>query len=334
MGARKPLTSEEWAERVKALTDQLEAGIAELFTSDRYMAYLQAMSKFHRYSYGNIMLILWQRPSASRVAGFQKWKQFGRHVKAKEHGIQILAPCPYQSWEKQDKVDPVSQRPVIGADGRPVQEWVRVERRGYKIEYVYDITQTEGREMPEIVCELSGDVEQYEAICAALRELSPVPIEFGPLPEGVKGKYSHTEQKITIRPDMSQKQTLKTMIHEIAHSILHALPVENGIITGVPDKSRPRREVEAESVAYVVCQHFGIDTSDYTFGYVAGWSRDKDQKVLRESLDCIRSTAAQIIKGIEEKCPELAPPEPEQAGPLKHTRRPAKRRPVRQVKAR
>ena len=299
------------AERLKEVTDKLEAGIKNLFESERYAAYLQAMSKFHRYSYGNIILILSQYPSASQVAGFRSWKKFGRSVKKGERGIQILAPCPYTKWERQDKTDPTTQLPVLDGSGQTVQEMVAVKKQGYKVEYVFDVTQTEGREMPSIHSELSGDVKQYDAICAALRDTSPVPIGFGPLPPGVYGSYSHLERRITIRPEMSQMQTLKTMIHEVAHSKLHALPVENDILIERPKKIRAIRELEAESVAYVVCQHFGIDTSEYSFGYIAEWARDRELVKLKASLDCIRGAAPGIIGSIEEKCPELAPPKPE-----------------------
>jgi len=298
---------------LKSVTDKLEAGIAELYESNRYAAYLQAMSRFHRYSYKNIILILCQYPSASRVAGFHAWKKFGRSVKKGERGIKILAPCAYTKWEQRDLIDPATQHPVLDANGQTMQETVAVKKQRYKVEYVFDVTQTEGREMPEIVCELSGDVEQYEAICAALQAASPLPISFGPLPPGVRGQCSHVNQCITILPGMSQAQTIKTMIHEVAHSKLHALPVENGIVTGQHTKGRPVRELEAESVAYVVCQRFGIDTSDYSFGYVAGWARDKEMTALKASLGCIRDTAAEIIGSIEKSCPELAPSEPEPA---------------------
>lgn len=315
------------AERLKEVTDKLEAGITELYQSDRYAAYLQAMSKFHRYSFGNVLLILLQCPGASQVAGFHTWKRFGRKVKKGAHGIQILAPCPYKTREEREKTDPATQRPVLDTDGQPVMEAVTVQRQGYKVEYVFDMSQTEGRALPALACELSGDVAQYEAIRTALEELSPAPIRFEPLPSGAKGSYSHIDRRIAIQPGMDQAQTLKSLIHEIAHAKLHALPVENGVVTGLPEKNRSTREVEAESVAYVVCQHFGIDTSDYSFGYVAGWSRGRELPELRASLDTIRTAAAEIIGGIEIKCPGLAPPEPEKEEKAPEQRRtPRKRR--------
>ena len=298
-------------DRLKAATDRLEAGIAELFHSDNYAAYLTAMSKFHRYSYGNVVLILSQFPEADQVAGIRTWNKFGRTVKKGEHGIEILAPCTYTQTEQRNKIAPDTQNHVLEENGQPVQEQAAIQHLRFKVSHVFDISQTEGRDMPDIVRKLSGDVAQYEAVCSALREVSPVPIKFGALPYGTYGSYNHADQEITIRPEMSQAQTIKTMIHEITHSKLHALPVEYGIVIGEHEKDQGTREVEAEGVAYVVCQHFGIDTSEYSFGYVAGWDKGKDVPRLKASLSCIRDTAAEIISSIEAKCPELAPPEPE-----------------------
>lgn len=288
------------AERLKAATDKLEAGITELFESQRFMDYLHTMSKFHRYSFGNVLLIAIQCPGASQVAGFHDWrKKFGRSVKKGEKGITILAPCPYRKWEEVT---------TLGPNGDTVISEQLVERRAYRTVTVFDVSQTEGKELPAITSELTGTVEEYETVTAALRGLSPVPIVFDHVPGTAKGYFSNTEGRIVIRPDMSQAQTLKTMIHEIAHAKLHALPVEKGIITSVPEKDRRTREVEAESVAYVVCQHFGVDTSEYTFGYVAGWSRGKELAELKASLNCIRTTAAELIDGIEGPEKEIAPP--------------------------
>lgn len=297
-----------WSERLKEVTDRLEAGIADLFHSDNYAAYLTAMSKFHRYSYGNIVLILSQCPEASQVAGLRTWNSFGRSVKKGEHGIQILMPCSYTT--RREKNAEPAQDTTQDKNGQDAQDTSVISHLRFKIGYVFDISQTEGREILDIVRELSGDVAQYEAVCTALREVSPVPIEFGPLPYGVRGSYNHADQNITIRPGMSQAQTVKTMIHEIVHSKLHALTVENDIVIGHHEKDQDTREVEAEGVAYVVCQRFGIDTSEYSFGYVAGWDGGKDMPRLKASLGCIRDTAAEIINSIEAKCPELAPPEP------------------------
>lgn len=298
------------SERLKELTDQMEAGIADLFDSERYTAYLKMLSKFHRYSCGNVILILSQFPDADQVAGIRTWNKLGRTVKKGEHGIQILVPCTYTRRKQRNTQGPESQDSELDENGQPIQEGTSIQHLGFKIGHVFDVSQTEGRELPDIVCDLNGDVAQYEAVCTALRDISPVPINFGTLPEGVRGSYDHSAQCITIRPGMSQTQTLKTIIHEITHSKLHALPVETGIVLGHHQKDRNTREVEAEGVAYVVCQHFGIDTSDYSFGYVAGWDKGKGMPRLKAALNCIRDTAAEIISGIEAKCPELAPPEP------------------------
>ncbi len=196
-----------------------------------------------------------------------------------------------------------------------MKERVFTQYRTFKTATVFDVSQTEGRALPRLGAEeLSGNVEQYQVLAAALEQLSPVPVRYeAPASPGAKGCYSHSEQRVYVRPGMSQVQTLKTLIHEIAHAKLHALPVENGSITGLPEKDRRTREVEAESVAYVVCQHFGVDTSDYSFGYVAGWSRGREMEELKASLECIRSTAAGLIDGIERRCPELFPEPPQHA---------------------
>lgn len=299
--------SAETREKVKALTDQLEAGVTAVFESEKYKAYLKAMSKFHRYSFGNVLLILMQRPEASMVAGYTTWKkQFGRTVKKGEHGIQIIAPIQGSRLIKQDRLDPDTQRPVIGPDGLPEKEPIFVSYQSFRVAYVFDVSQTEGKELPSLgVGELSGEIEHFERIFAAVEALSPVPVEYRPAQKS-KGCYNHLEQKISLNQGMSQVQTLKTLIHETAHALLHALPVKDGKITGKPEKDKHTREVEAESIAYVVCQHFGIDTSDYSFPYVTGWSSGKELDELKASLECISKTAAEMIDGIERTFPELA----------------------------
>lgn len=300
-------------ERLKEVTDKLEQGVRELFESSRYMDYLKTMSRFHSYSANNLLLILLQCPHASQVAGYTTWKNdFGRNVKRGEKGIRILAPCPYQSLVEREKLDPATNLPVIGTDGRPVRETVLVRRQSFKVATVFDVSQTEGRELPRLgVEELTGTVAYYHALSGAIEDLSPVPVHYkAPASPSAKGCYSHVARCVYVRPGMSQVQTLKTLLHEVSHAKLHALPVENGVITGLAEKDRRTREVEAESVAYVVCQHFGIDTSDYSFGYVAGWSRGRELEELRASLECIRATAAELIDGIESRCPELFPKQP------------------------
>ncbi len=283
-------------ERLAELTDRLENGIKELYASGRYAEYLAAMAKFHHYSYGNVMLILLQCPTASNVAGYNTWKKvFDRQVKRGERGIQILAPCSYQRATMVEKKDPTTGQTLYGADGKPIKEPGYVSTTSFRIVHVFDVSQTEGRELPNIAAsELSGDVEGFEDISARLSALSPLPIEFGPVPGTAKGYASHMEGRIVIKPGMSQVQTLKTMIHEIAHGKLHSPDF-------LEDNPKPKREkeVEAESVAYVVCQHFGIDTSDYSFGYVAGWSRGRELNELKASLDVIHSTAGNIIDAIQ-----------------------------------
>lgn len=246
-------------ERVRALTDQLEAGITGLFQSGQYAAYLQSLSKLHHYSYGNIFLIKLQCSHASMVAGYGDWKRkFGRHVKAGETGITILAPCPY--WAR-DEVE------ETGPDGQTIKEQKWVKKTGFTTATVFDVSQTEGRELPSLGVEsLTGTVEGYEKLLSTLKSISPVPVSEGPLPPGVHGAYYHAEQKITLSPGMSEAQTIKTLVHEIAHAKLHALPVEGGIIVGAHEKDRRTREVEAESVAYTVCQYLDMDTTpDYRY---------------------------------------------------------------------
>ena len=295
----------ERQERIKALTEKLENGVKAVFASEDYARYLEAMSKFHHYSFGNCLLIYFQCPEAQAVAGYTTWKKLGRSVKKGEKGIQILAPCPQKILMEQDKLD-AQGNAVIGPDGQPEKESAIIKRQRFKIAYVFDLSQTEGKELPTLgVDELTGDVEGFDSIFHAVEVLSPVPIHFREA-QASKGCYNHLEQCIYVNEGMSQVQTLKTLIHETAHAKLHALPVENGKIIGKPDKDGPTREVEAESIAYVVCQHFGIDTSDYSFAYVTGWSRDKELPELKASLDCISTTAAEIIDALEAACPAIA----------------------------
>ena len=286
-------------EKVQEITDQMETGITELFNSERYAAYLSTMSKFHRYSFGNILLILLQCPGASQVAGYGDWKKnFGRQVKRGERGITILAPCPYRRREEVEETAP------DGSSSKSVQ-WV--QRMSFRTVTVFDIGQTEGKPLPEIARKLTGDVAQYESMVAALRSISPYPISMESFPGGAYGCCNFVERRILVQPDMSQIQTIKTMIHEVSHAKLHA-PIEDGDGETPPQRKRRFvREMEAESVAYVVCQHFGIDTADYSFGYVAGWSHGKNLSQLKASLELIRNTAAELIDGIDPP-KELPPP--------------------------
>lgn len=290
-------------EKLRELTDKLEQGVREVFASGRYAEYLSAMSKFHSYSYGNVLLILMQNPAATHVAGFQTWKkEFGRNVKAKEHGIKILAPCPYRRFVEQEQRDRNGNL-ILGADGKPLKERTLVQFLKYRMVTVFDISQTEGRSLPSLgISELSGNVSRFEELETAITKISPVPVLYEAPPGAAKGCFNPVTEEILIRPGMSQTQTVKTMLHEISHATLHRH--KNG---EMPSKGRHTREVEAESVAYVVCQHFGIDTSEYSFGYVAGWSSDKELDELKASLDTIRTCAADLIDAIEARCPSLDP---------------------------
>ena len=294
------------AQQVREITDKLEQGIKELFESERFKEYLRTMSKFYNYSFNNTLLIAMQKPEATYVAGYTSWQRnFDRQVMKGEKGIKILAPAPYKAQEEREKIDPVTQKPVIGADGKTVTETVEVLRPAFKVVSVFDVSQTDGKELPDIIVdELKGTVENYEAFFDALRQESPVPISFEDIPGGAKGFFSPVESRIAIQEGMSEIQTVKTAIHEIAHAKLHAVKPDE---KAAPEdkKDRHTKEVEAESVAYTVCQRYGIETSDYSFGYIAGWSSGKETKELKSSLDTIRKTAAEMIEGIDAKLKEL-----------------------------
>ena len=301
------LTSEKPAEKLKEITDRLEQGIAELFDSERYREYLKVMSKFHNYSFRNTVLIAMQKPDASLVAGFSAWKNnFERNVMKGQKGIKIIAPSPYKIKQEMQKIDPHTQKPVIGKDGKPVTEEKEVTIPAYKVVSVFDVSQTEGKELPDIaVDELTGDVDRYKDFFAALEKTSPVPIAFENIEGGSHGYYHLEDKRIAINEGMSELQTLKTTIHEIAHAKLHDIDLNAPKDEQQPHVDRRTREVEAESVAYTVCQHYGLDTSDYSFGYVAGWSSGRELSELKSSLETIRSAAAEIINSIDENLAEL-----------------------------
>ena len=301
------LTSEKPAEKLKEITDRLEQGIAELFDSERYKEYLKVMSKFHNYSFRNTVLIAMQKPDASLVAGFSAWKNnFERNVMKGQKGIKIIAPSPYKIKQEMQKIDPHTQKPIIGKDGKPVTEEKEVTIPAYKVVSVFDVSQTEGKELPDIaVDELTGDVDRYKDFFAALEKTSPVPIAFENIEGGSHGYYHLEDKRIAINEGMSELQTLKTAIHEIAHAKLHDIDLNAPKDEQQPHIDRRTREVEAESVAYTVCQHYGLDTSDYSFGYVAGWSSGRELSELKSSLETIRSAAAEIINSIDENLAEL-----------------------------
>ena len=302
------LTSEKPAEKLKEITDRLEQGITELFESERYREYLRVMSKFHNYSFNNTLLIAMQKPDASLVAGFSAWKNnFGRNVMKGQKGIKIIAPSPYKVKQEMKKIDPHTQQPIIGKDGKPVTEEKEITIPAYKVVSVFDVSQTEGKELPDIaVDELTGDVERYRDFFAALEKTSPVPIGFEQIPGSSHGYYHLEDKRIAIQEGMSELQTLKTAIHEIAHAKLHDIDLNAPENEQQPRVDRRTREVEAESVAYTVCQHYELDTSDYSFGYVAGWSSGRELSELKSSLETIRSAAAEIINSIDETLAELS----------------------------
>ena len=301
------LTSEKPAEKLKEITDRLEQGITELFDSERFKEYLRVMSKFHNYSFNNTLLIAMQKPDASLVAGFSSWKNnFGRNVMKGQKGIKIIAPSPYKVKQEMKKIDPHTQQPIIGKDGKPVTEEKEITIPAYKVVSVFDVSQTEGKELPDIaVDELTGDVDRYKDFFAALEKTSPVPIGFEKIEGGAHGYYHLEDKRIAINEGMSELQTLKTAIHEIAHAKLHDIDLNAPKEEQQPRVDRRTREVEAESVAYTVCQHYGLDTSDYSFGYVAGWSSGRELSELKSSLETIRSAAAEIINSIDGHIAEL-----------------------------
>ena len=363
------------AQQVREITEKLEQGIKELFESERFKEYLRTMSKFYHYSFSNTLLIAMQKPEATYVAGYTSWQRnFDRQVMKGEKGIKILAPAPYKAKEEREKIDPSTQKPVLDADGKPVTETVEVMRPAFKVVSVFDISQTDGKELPDIIVdELSGSVENYAAFFEALKQESPAPIAFEDIPGGAKGYFSPVENRIAIQEGMSEIQTIKTAIHEIAHAKLHSIDqpepepawkivmisdggTKRDFLSGFASeteaneaaeregwrfvdenrfewrleveedtsaiqemrKDRHTKEVEAESVAYTVCQRYGIETSDYSFGYIAGWSSDKETKELKGSLETIRKTAAEMITGIDEKLKErIAVKEQEAPTPLR-----------------
>ena len=296
-------------EQIKKLTDQIEAGIKALFQSgdlEKYQAYLRTMSHFHHYSVNNQMLIFSQCPHATLVAGYQKWQnQFSRHVLRGEKGISILAPTPYKIKVEKEKLDPDTKLPLLDADGNTITEEKEVQIPMFRPVKVFDVSQTDGKPLPERVqspvAELTGNVEHYEAFMEALRRVSPVPIEMKPLSNDLDGFFSPSKQSITLRAGMSEVQTVCAAVHEIAHSELHDYAKQQDS----HPKDSSTEEIEAESIAYTVCAYFGIETSANSFGYVATWSKDKDLKAFKDSLDTIRKTSSELISGVEQQFKEI-----------------------------
>ena len=282
---------------------QLEQGVKNVFNSDEYKSFLNVMAKMPRYSLNNQLLIAMQtKGKATMCQSFTGWKEMGRFVKKGENGIKILAPSPYTIQAEQNKVDKETGKPILDTDGEPVRETKEVTVNAFKVVSTFDLSQTDGKELPSLgVNELVGNIESYGRLLQALKEVSPVPISFEDIESGAKGYYHQTDKRIAIQDGMSEVQTVKTVIHEMAHQKLHAV-IETDVMN---QQSRQSKEVEAESVAYVVCEHFGINTSDYSFQYVAGWSEGKEIPELKASLSTIRNAAADLITAIDEKLTEL-----------------------------
>lgn len=285
------------ADELQQITDKLEKGVVEVFQSDKYKQFLNTMAKFPRYSVNNSLLIMMQKPDAQLCQSFTGWKQMGRYVKKGEKGISILAPAPYKIEREQTKLDEKG-KPVFDADGEPVKEKVEVTIRAFKVVKTFDLSQTDGKELPTIgPSELVGSIEGYPKILQALQDISPVPVSFDMIDGGAKGFYHLEDKKIVVQDGMSEVQTIKTLLHEMAHQKLH----DKDAVPEAKDITRSGKEVETESVAYVVCQHYGINTSDYSFSYVAGWSEGKETPELKASLDKIRQTASDFIYQIDQR---------------------------------
>ena len=369
-------------ERLQEITAGIEQGIKELFESEKYMRYLSVMSKFHRYSVNNTMLIYMQKPDATLVAGYNKWKnQFERHVKRGEHGITIIAPTPFKKKIEEQKLDPDTKAPMLDAEGKIIMEEREVEIPMFRPVKVFDVSQTDGKPLPELASSLSGNVQNYEAFMEALRRSAPVPLSVEPMAENMDGYFSPDRQRIAIREGMSEVQTVSAAVHEIAHSKLHdpkkyeaeptwkivmvsgggvkhdyrldfateaeaeqaaaeddwryvdenqfewRLEVEEDL-TAVKQavKNRNTEEVEAESISYAVCQYFGIQTGENSFGYIATWSQDKTLPELRASLETINKAAGELIADIDRHYKEICKErgidltaQPEQAMPQQAT---------------
>jgi len=291
--------------QVKELTSKLEQGVKDVFSSEMFANYLRTMAQFHKYSTRNTLLIHMQRPGATHVAGFKSWtSKFKRHVKRGETAIKILAPVPFMKTEEKEALDPVTKQPILDENGAPVIEYNELHLARFKIVNVFDVSQTDGKPLPSLVQDLTGNVEQYIAFLDALRAVSPLPIVIKPMPEDTDGTC-YFGKEIAIREGMSEVQTVCAIVHEITHAKLH--DIESIRMTDEKAKAKDRRteEVEAESVSYAVCQYFGIETGANSFGYLAEWSNGRELKELNTSLETIRKTAAELIESIEGKFREI-----------------------------
>ena len=287
---------------MEEITSKLEKGVKDIFDGANYQQYLNFCAKLPRYSVNNQILIMMQKPDATMCQSFTNWKEVNRHVRKGEKGIRILAPAPYKMQKEQENVD-ASGKTVLDKDGEPVKETVEVTINAFKPVSTFDVSQTEGEPIPSPgVDELTGSVEGYETLLAAIKEVVPVPISFEQIDSGAKGFYHLEENRIVVQEGMSEAQTVKTLLHEASHQALHS---KEAMDSAGEKKSKNQKETEAESVAYVVCQHYGIDTSDYSFPYVATWSADKEVPELKASLDTIRRTASELIVKIDEKVQTL-----------------------------
>ena len=281
-------------ERLKDITDSIERGIQDLFQSDKYAQYLRTMSRFHKYSVNNTMLIYMQKPDATLVAGFNKWRdQFERNVMKGEKGIKIIAPTPFKKKIEEQKLDPDTKLPMLDADGKVIMEEKEIKIPMFKPVTVFDVSQTQGKPLPQLASDLQGNVQNYEVFMEALRRASPVPIDFKPIRDGSDGFFSLDNQSITIREGMSEVQTVSAVVHEIAHSKLH------NNVGDEQQKDRNTEEVEAESISFAVCAYYGIATGENSFGYIAAWSKGKELKELRESLETINKTSSELITDID-----------------------------------
>ena len=287
---------------MEEITGKLEKGVKDIFKTENYKEYLNFCAKLPRYSVNNQILIMLQKPDATMCQSFTGWKEMNRFVRKGEKGIRILAPSPYKMQKEQDKTD-ASGKTVLDKDGEPVKETVEITVNAFKPVSTFDVSQTEGEPIPTIgVNELSGSVEGYETLLAAIKEVVPVPISFEQIDSGAKGYFHLEENRIVVQEGMSEAQTVKTLLHEASHQALHS---REAMASSDEKKSKNQKECEAESVAYVVCQHYGIDTSDYSFAYVATWSADKEVPELKASLDTIRRAASELIVKIDEKVQAL-----------------------------
>ena len=299
-------------ERLQEITAGIEQGIKELFESEKYRRYLSVMSRFHRYSVNNTMLIYMQKPDATLVAGYNKWKnQFERHVKKGEHGITIIAPTPFKKKIEEQKLDPDTKAPMLDADGKVIMEEREVEIPMFRPVKVFDVSQTDGKPLPELASSLSGSVQNYEAFMEALRRSAPVPLSVEPMAANMDGYFSPDRQRIAIREGMSEVQTVSAAVHEIAHSKLHNYAKAQAEAARAGDKEPPQKkdrnteEVEAESISYAVCQYFGIQTGENSFGYIASWSHGKELPELRASLETINKAAGELIADIDRHYKEI-----------------------------